>query len=254
MVGSEEISPKQERSIGKHKEALTRIVHPDQVQTNDSIFAQLEAGEIDTKSAKAQVEKLIIEVASTDHMTGLDNARAAKLKLQDLMEYCELNSLDMVVMYLDGDGIKALNTISHLLGDLAIESIASAIEGATRPTDLPARLSPEQPYDESDPETSPTQARVGGDEFLLLLPGAKLTDAETIYNRIKQRLSDITSVTLPGRSVTLTAGAVSFIPGFDKDSVDFAHRAERAMQFGKENGKGDFYASAEPLAGNKIAA
>ncbi len=239
--------PKHERKTDYHKEALEEIVRPDHLKLHHEIYAKLKKGELTIDQAEVESEKLMILIGSVDHLTGLDNARAANIKLEGFMNYCLEKDLPLTVIYLDGDGIKRINTESHDLGDIAIKSIAEAVKQETRSIDEPSRLDTEKPYESKDSHDSPVEARRGGDEFEIILPGATLADAETIFNRVLTRLDQISAQVLPGMPLSLTGGAVQYDPNADKSAEELSSRAERAMEFGKQNGKGKFYASAEPI-------
>lgn len=234
-----------QRRFKEHEQALQKIVRPDHVAINTEIYELLASGGITLDEARKRHESLLIEVASIDHLTGLDNASAANIKLDQMIDYCQEQKIPLVGLYLDTDGLKQLNNIGHHLGTRAITALAAAIEDETRNTDLQVRLITEQEiqHQSLNGEARGT-ARLGGDEFFVVLPGATLKDANVIFNRIQINFRTTTDRDLPeyfnsfGRRMSVTGGAAKFDPEIDKDSDGFIKRTERAMQHGKESQKG----------------
>lgn len=102
------------------------------------------------------------EQAVTDTLTGLRNRRALDLALLRLAAA----DADYALMHVDLDYFKAVNdTLGHAAGDHVLRHVAQVLTEETRKND--------------------TVARVGGDEFVLVLPG--LTDVAAL-NRIAQRI------------------------------------------------------------------
>lgn len=251
-----ETTPRYERRYATHEEILAGIVHPDHIEINNQIYKELEEGTINLEESKRRHEELLIEVASIDHMTGLDNARSAHYKLARLMEYCQKGGIPLTVIYLDADGLKEVNDkLGHDIGDLVIKSLASAIDEGTRPTDLPVRLVSEEEASRQDTEEEGLEkqkARLGGDEFFSAFPGASLTETEVIFNRV-QKIFTSKIALLPinfqealGRDLSITGGAVQYDSSIDKSAEDFIKRADSAMRFGKEHNKGFLNISAAP--------
>lgn len=246
MSGS--TSPEQpnlrERRFEQHKIALEKIVRPDHIQANQTIYEQLRSGEITFDEAQRKHEELLIEVASIDHMTGLDNIRAAEIKLAQLIEYCAGKKIPLVGMYIDGDDFRTINEMGHHVGNQVIRALGQTLE-TTRTTDLPTRLSDETDSIQLPENEKPdTQSRLGGDEFFIALPGVTLQDASTIFSRIMTEFIAITDRDIPeyrqkfGRPITITAGAAQYDQDQDLNPQGFIKKCERKMQSGKETGKG----------------
>lgn len=240
-----EAQTRKERKYKQHQLALEKIVRPDHIQANTEIYSHLRSGELTIDEAEHRSEELLVKVASVDHMTGLDNARAADLKLTQLIEYCEQMDISLVGLYLDGDEFREVNKLGHDLGDLVIKALGQAI-GVVRTTDLQSRLTTEHTTSAQGPEDEKTgtQARLGGDEFFVVLPGATLEDTEDIFSRITAAFATITDNAVPefrekfGRSITITGGAAQYVGGRDNGPQGFINTCERAMQKGKDTQKG----------------
>ncbi len=245
-ISSPEFPPLHERKLKNHQDALKRIVRPDHVEENANIYEQFKLGAITLEQAQLQHEMLLVKVASIDHMTGLDNARAAEVKLAQLIEYCAQNNIPILGMHFDGDDFRLINIMGHHIGDQVIKALGQALAEATRDTDMQFRLDPKQTAPQQSPvdKESATKARLGGDEFLVALPGATTEDAHTIFDRISDNFAKITDQDIPeyrqrfGRSMTITAGAAQYDPQLDQNPQEFIKRCERETQRGKETQKG----------------
>jgi len=96
--------------------------------------------------------------ASHDALTGLVNRHEFERRLQDALETARAGRQTHVLCYLDLDRFKAVNdTSGHMAGDAMLREVAALIKDAVRDSD--------------------TVARIGGDEFALLLTGCPLEKA-----------------------------------------------------------------------------
>ncbi len=109
--------------------------------------------------------------ASHDALTGLVNRREFERRLQDGMELARSGAQTHVMCYLDLDRFKAVNdTSGHLAGDNMLREIAALVKEAVRDSD--------------------TVARIGGDEFALLLSGCPLEKAIQIAEDVTTAIRD----------------------------------------------------------------
>jgi diguanylate cyclase (GGDEF)-like protein len=119
-----------------------------------------------------QQTRALRAVATQDGLTGLLN-RAAFLELaSDELHRLQQNRASGSLILADLDHFKAVNdTYGHAAGDVALQSFASACNATVRSTDLVGRY--------------------GGEEFILLLPGANADSAEAITTEINRQLETI---------------------------------------------------------------
>lgn len=131
----------------------------------------LEKGEgmrraLDSVAAAATQEALFrLEMTShTDALTGVGNRRALEEALQSSMAAARRQGHPLSVVGIDLDGLKQINdTEGHAAGDTALESLARAFKAVMRDED--------------------SIFRVGGDEFVLLLPFTSGEDAKALIDR-----------------------------------------------------------------------
>ena len=109
--------------------------------------------------------------ASHDALTGLVNRREFERRLQDCLELARAGAQTHVLCYLDLDRFKAVNdTSGHLAGDNMLRELAALLKDAVRDSD--------------------TVARIGGDEFALLLVGCPLEKAIQIAEDVAKAIRD----------------------------------------------------------------
>jgi diguanylate cyclase (GGDEF)-like protein len=151
--------------------------------------------------------------ARTDFLTGLSNRR-------DLLAHAaevEAGGGDYVVVLGDIDHFKKLNDeAGHNAGDAALRHVADCIRGAVRRTDVAARW--------------------GGEEFLILMPGADEETAAGIAERLRETLeSSPWTWEGGGRFTTMTLGVAANVPGGAFDAV--VRRADEALYGAKRSGR-----------------
>jgi len=155
-------------------------------------------------------------LAHTDELTGLVNRRGFGEALQRT-----LASGDSAVLVLaDLNRFKEVNdALGHQTGDELLERIGQRLTAETR----------------SDPPCSDVVARVGGDEFALLLRRTSASDAEEAARRLVDGLAAVYEV--GGVTVRASASAgVVHLPGQGRDPVELMRRADVAMYAAKALG------------------
>jgi diguanylate cyclase (GGDEF)-like protein len=125
--------------------------------------------------------------ARYDPLTGLPNRRACEER--GALELARLERLGdaLSVAFLDFDGLKQVNdNRGHAAGDAALVHLATSSQKLLRPTDM--------------------LARIGGDEFVLLLPHTDYDEATTVIRRIQARLAEADG----GEPASVTVGLVTW--------------------------------------------
>jgi diguanylate cyclase (GGDEF)-like protein/PAS domain S-box-containing protein len=110
-------------------------------------------------------EQEAIEISFHDHLTGLYNRRFLEEELERLDNS---RRLPLSIITLDVDGLKIVNdTYGHLEGDSLLKEVANVLTGVCRSDDIIARM--------------------GGDEFTILLPNTSNENAKEVAKRLTQR-------------------------------------------------------------------
>ncbi len=153
--------------------------------------------------------------ATTDGLTGLHNRYFLQEELQLLQSLATRHGQAYGVVALDIDGLKQVNdTFGHEMGDLALRGFANVVRRSLRGSDV--------------------GVRIGGDEFLILLPQSGLEEASAAAERLRL------AVVAQGRSephtaVTVSAGVAVWQPGRTAEQV--LQAADAMLYAAKRAGK-----------------
>ena len=169
-----------------------------------------------------EARKQLSNMATIDELTGLGNRWALNQMLQTELSRAKRSGVPLALVILDVDHFKLYNdTYGHPAGDIALKSIAEILMSVTaRAGDMAARM--------------------GGEEFLLILPGATAHAAQATAEKIRERLAKLALAhgTSPTASViTLSQGIVSCIPSMATDAEALVAAADEALYQSKDNGR-----------------
>ncbi|HEY8905182.1 MAG TPA: sensor domain-containing diguanylate cyclase, partial [Rhodoferax sp.] len=163
-------------------------------------------------------------IAHYDPLTGLPNRRLFSDRLNQATANARRNGLPLAVCFLDLDGFKPINDrFGHEVGDQILVQMAQHLRGALRAGD--------------------TLARIGGDEFVLLL--THLTndlECPSILDRVLASVA--TPVTIVGNPVSVSASiGVTLFPQDDSDADGLLRHADQAMYQAKKASKNHYHFS-----------
>jgi diguanylate cyclase (GGDEF)-like protein len=160
------------------------------------------------------------ELAHTDPLTGLANRRQMIEQLDREFSRARRYQRPLSLLYLDLDGFKAINDhFGHLFGDEVLSNAAVSMRSVLRSTDL--------------------LARIGGDEFAVLLPETDLKGAVGVANKLRRALlafSGHLGTAVP--TLTFSAGVAQLLPE-DETIDDLLARADDVQYQAKASGKGE---------------
>jgi len=163
-------------------------------------------------------QKQLKKLASTDELTGLKNRRHIMQRLGEEFERSTRLNEPLCVIILDIDHFKQINdTHGHPCGDQVLKQVALSISDSLRRYD--------------------SIGRIGGEEFLIVMPGAFLEDARTLAERQLHTIR--TESFSDGQntfSLTISAG-VSMLTPADKQVSSLIKRADSALYAAKQNGR-----------------
>jgi diguanylate cyclase (GGDEF)-like protein len=170
--------------------------------------------------ATANTRAELVTQSRTDPLTGLANQRAFRRELAEEMSRARRHRRPLALILLDLDQFKAVNDAEGQLGgDRAMTEIAARIRGALR---LEAHV-----------------ARVGGDEFAVVLPECDSDGGFVTAERVRQAVS--AAETAAGSEVTASAGVAALEPGegalaFAGGTDDLLRAADAALYAAKRMG------------------
>lgn len=153
-----------------------------------------------------------------DDLTGLPNRHLLEDRLRSACGHADRQQQGLSVCCLDLDGFKMLNDrLGHDAGDQALRTVADRLTHALRSGD--------------------TVARVGGDEFILLLQS---DIRDEVYQRILGAVHE--PFEIAGEAVTVTASlGITRYPEDDTDAEGLIRHADQAMYSAKEKGRNQFH-------------
>ncbi|MBU9674821.1 diguanylate cyclase [Planococcus sp. CP5-4] len=171
---------------------------------------------------RKEMEEQLHHMAYHDPLTNLPNRRMMVKHFRE-MEAKSIRTGDQVaVLYIDGDKFKEINDLhGHEIGDEFIHQFARALERSIRKHDV--------------------AARIGGDEFLILLPGISAINSkkqiENIISRIQQTLKD--GWVIDGRQFSPTCSIGSALyPDNGSEFEELIQKADHALYEAKKKGGG----------------
>lgn len=185
--------------------------------------ARVKLGQLDLQRTYDDLERLRAEAktlardARQDPLTGLANRRAADETLPLLLAQAEAARRPLALAMLDVDHFKQINDVhGHAVGDEVLSAMSLVLRARLRGSDL--------------------LARVGGEEFMLALPGTLAARAAETCERLRAAVAvhDWQAIA-PGLAVTVSLGLVQWRPGETRTSL--LERADAALYQAKRSGR-----------------
>jgi diguanylate cyclase (GGDEF)-like protein len=154
------------------------------------------------------------DTASTDFLTGLPNARSICAHLDSELSRSERSGLPLAVLLCDLNGFKTVNdNYGHLVGNKLLVEIAKNFRTVCREYDLVGRL--------------------GGDEFILVLPEFTLATIKELLPRVELAVEAAGQTVCGEKVVTASVGA-AFYPQDGVTAEELLSEADRSMYEAKE--------------------
>ena len=164
----------------------------------------------------------ILQYATIDALTNLNNRRQFELRLGQEMATTKRQNNPLCAMMIDIDFFKKVNdTYGHASGDAVLRGVASIIKSALRESDIPSRY--------------------GGEEFAVLLPYTHIQEAQIVGERLRKAVesspipindenSEVKSI-----NVTISMGLAEF--NNKETGEELFERADKALYEAKESGR-----------------
>ena len=179
--------------------------------------ARLQAEIQERKLAEQQVRYL----AHHDALTGLPNRRLLEDRLEQALEMARRDVHQVAIQFIDLDHFKPVNDrYGHRIGDLLLQAVAARLRALLRAVD--------------------TVSRVGGDEFVIVLP--QMQSAAAACETAQRVLAALVKpYVIEGNEMTVTPSiGISLFPTDGNDAETLLTAADSAMYYAKEMGRGNF--------------
>ncbi len=166
-------------------------------------------------------EQRIAHMAHHDALTGLPNRVLLRDRIQQAIAQAHRTSRQLAVLFIDLDRFKTINdSLGHQLGDRLLQSVASRVLVCVREGD--------------------TVARVGGDEFVIVIPGLDdAADASSVATKILEVLAS--AFHLHGNDLHVAASiGIALYPADGSDAETLMRNADTAMYHAKDMGRANF--------------
>ena len=170
---------------------------------------------------RKEYEKEMVRLAHFDQLTGLANRALFLDRLSQAIVQSKRQKLSFAVLFLDLDGFKAINdNLGHLVGDQLLKDVAQRLTSQLREAD--------------------TVARMGGDEFTLILKDiSRKEDIVHVAEKLVQAVAAPYPYIDEALQVTTSIG-ISCYPEHSTDADHLMTLADNAMYESKRNGKNRF--------------
>lgn len=203
------------RNNGKHFASLIVYSSREKAEEAEINFLRLFSKQIELAITVADLFQTVKEQAVTDGLTGLHNRRYFEEEAQKEVLRAQRQNQKFTVIGLDLDHLKQINDkYGHSCGDIAIKIIADVLKTNARSIDIAARM--------------------GGEEFDLLLPGVDHNGGLIAAERIRKAIAEV-PIDVIGH-VTASIGVATF--GEHSDNLnELMELTDQAMYTSKKNGR-----------------
>ncbi len=185
---------------------------------NELAMARRQVADAESKisALKSELEE-VSGLLREDSLTGAINRRGLEEIYARESARSDRRGTPLCVVLLDLDNFKTINdTHGHSAGDTALIELTQTARTTLRPND--------------------SIARIGGEEFVLLLPDTDLDSALTATNRLAS-MRDSTKISQTGMPVKITFSAGIALRNRDESMLDILIRADKALYAAKHAGK-----------------
>lgn len=169
---------------------------------------------------RKQAEEKIRQLAHFDSLTGLPNRTLLNDRISQAISMAQRSQDNLAVMFVDLDHFKNINdTLGHLIGDELLKEVAKRMRSIMREED--------------------TISRLGGDEFILLLPGTDADGAAQVAEKLLWAVAQHYQIAQHELIVTPSIG-IAMYPGDGEDFDTLSKRADAAMYRAKHDGRNNY--------------
>ena len=180
----------------------------------DKELLQYVCAQVATAIERQQLHARLRRMAQYDQLTQLPNRELLRERLKAALNHAREQSGHMALLYVDLDRFKQVNdTFGHTVGDMLLQAVANRLKGCVRETD--------------------TVARIGGDEFVVLLHSVHAADdADSVAEKIRQVL--VQPLRLDGHNLSIEPSiGVARYPEHGREEQQLFRHADQAMYAAK---------------------
>ncbi len=214
---------------------MPRIAHGLEIGAHDYILRPIDRNELMAR-VRTQIRRkrfqeklrtsfeLSLNMALTDTLTGLYNRRYFEVHLSKILEQNMVAKKPLGILYLDIDHFKTFNdTYGHNVGDEVLKIFGQRLTDNLRSFDLVARL--------------------GGEEFVAVLPDTSTETAHTIAERLRRSIMDAPFKTSHNEplEITTSVGGVVIEPGTENTITQVLERADAQLYLAKNGGRNSVF-------------
>lgn len=165
-----------------------------------------------------RAEQTLVDMAATDHLTGLLNRREGFRRIEVECSRAERSGHFLCAMMLDIDYFKRINdTHGHLAGDAVLKGVAFTLKRIVRTSDLVCRF--------------------GGEEFLVVLSETGIEAVKDQAERIRHHIEEDVLQTESGETLSVTISVGVACRKADETCEHLIDRADQALYTAKQNGR-----------------
>ncbi len=197
----------------------THTMQGEIVRSREALLQQRENVDTSQEKIRKLQEELsqLSEAVRVDQLTGVLNRRGLDEAMLKEISRAQRGGNELSVAFLDIDNFKKLNdTYGHNAGDIALQHLAKVMQATVRPTDVVSRL--------------------GGEEFVILLPDTGIAQAVTTVKRLQRALTKQFFMNNNERLLITFSAGVALLKN-DETEHAVLKRADQAMYLAKRSGK-----------------
>jgi diguanylate cyclase (GGDEF)-like protein/putative nucleotidyltransferase with HDIG domain len=159
--------------------------------------------------------RVVEDSATTDYLTGLPNARSLFLHLEHEIARCKRSKLPLGIFVSDLNGFKQVNdSLGHFEGNRLLQTFATSLKEACREYDYAARM--------------------GGDEFVVVVPGLRPDGAPEMIQRLRTAIAEASKAVCGDERVSISVGS-AFYPSDSANAEELLTEADRRMYTAKRS-------------------
>ncbi len=208
---------------------MPRIAHGLEIGAHDYLMRPVDRNELLAR-VRTQIRRkrfqerlrdnyeVSLSMALTDSLTGLYNRRYLETHLEKLLVKNKESKKSLAVLMIDIDHFKPVNdTHGHVVGDEVLKDFAKRLQDNLRSFDMVARL--------------------GGEEFVAILPDVSEERAHHVSERLRRSIADEVFAVKTGKELNITTSIGGTIIDFEHHTVEEAlDRADKMLYEAKEKG------------------